>query len=69
MREKLIELIKNGIEEYQTKVSEQIKQAMCKNHRYNSKTDNIYSIEETIADYLLENGVSVPLKRSKENGK
>lgn len=59
MREKLIELIKNGIEEHQSKVAEDIRKTVYNNHRDNSKTDNICNIEETLADYLLANGVVV----------
>lgn len=59
MRERLIELIKNGIEEHQSKVTEDIRKTVYNNHRDNSKTDNICDVEETLTDYLLQNGVAV----------
>lgn len=56
-REKLIELLKAGgklaVEENHKYIQE-----FVKNHgKYNSKTDNNFSFEEFVADYLLENGV------------
>ena len=59
-KERLIELITAGLKLSAQENTKRIKD-LVKNHgRYNSKTDRAISIQEELANYLLENGVIVP---------
>ena len=60
-REKLIKLIETGTNLASKKAVEETARIVKENHHYNSATDKTVSISEMLADYLLENGVIVPL--------
>ena len=60
-REKLIKLIETGTNLASKKAVEETARIVKENHHYNSATDKTVSISEMLADYLLENGVIVPV--------
>lgn len=60
IKERLVELITARLKLSAQENTKRIKE-LVKNHgRYNSKTDRAISIQEELANYLLENGVIVP---------
>lgn len=58
-KEQLIELLETGGKIAMDKIHEEIREDVEKNHKYNSKEDKTSSLTEIIADYLLNNGVTV----------
>ena len=60
-RERLIKLIETGTNLASKKAVEETARIVKENHHYNSATDKTVSISEMLADYLLENGVIVPV--------
>ena len=58
-KERLVELITAGLKLSAQENTKRIKELVKNRGRYNSKTDRAISIQEALADYLLENGVIV----------
>ncbi len=59
-KERLVELITAGLKLSAQENTKRIKELVKNRGRYNSKTDRAISIQEELANYLLENGVIVP---------
>ena len=58
-RERLIELIETGTRLAYDKSLEEVRRIVKENHHFNSATDRTVSVSEMVADFLLENGVTV----------
>lgn len=58
-KEQLIELLETGGKIATDKMHKDICEAVKKNHKYSSKENKTSSLTEIIADYLLNNGVTV----------